>query len=138
VPAVELAPAVHSLPAELDSIGQARRIATSVGRPLMANRQLEALELAVSEIVANAIRHSGSRDAVRLEVTPRSDHVCVRVTDGGAGLVPRPGAMASEKGAGYGLFIVERLTRRWGMTREHGGTRVWFELDYSAPHASPA
>jgi hypothetical protein len=24
------------------------------------------------------------------------------------------------------------LTRRWGMTREDGRTRVWFELDYAA------
>jgi hypothetical protein len=55
----------------------------------------------------------------------------VRVSDGGTGLVPRPGAMTTEPGAGFGLFLVEQLTRRWGMTREDGRTRVWFELDYA-------
>jgi hypothetical protein len=41
--------------------------------------------------------------------------------------------MTTEPGAGYGLFLVEQLTRRWGMTREDGRTRVWFELDYAEP-----
>ena len=30
------------------------------------------------------------------------------------------------------LFIVEQLTRRWGVTREDKRTRVWFELDFAA------
>jgi hypothetical protein len=40
--------------------------------------------------------------------------------------------MATEPGAGFGLFLVEQLTRRWGMTREDDKTRVWFELDYQS------
>ena len=40
-------------------------------------------------------------------------------------------SMASEPTGGYGLFLVERLTRRWGMTREAQRTRVWFEFDYT-------
>ena len=31
---------------------------------------------------------------------------------------------------GFGLYFVEQLTRRWGVTRENRRTRVWFELDY--------
>jgi hypothetical protein len=38
--------------------------------------------------------------------------------------------MASDENGGFGLFIVERLTRRWGVTREDRRTRVWFEFDY--------
>jgi hypothetical protein len=38
--------------------------------------------------------------------------------------------METEAGAGFGLFLVEQLTRRWGMTRENAKTRVWFELDF--------
>ena len=45
--------------------------------------------------------------------------------------VPDPGAMDSDPGAGYGLFLVEQMTRRWGMTREDERTRIWFELDYA-------
>jgi hypothetical protein len=38
--------------------------------------------------------------------------------------------MASDANGGFGLFLVEQLTRRWGMTRENHRTRVWFEFDY--------
>jgi len=31
-------------------------------------------------------------------------------------------------GEGFGLFIVERLTRRWGIARQDRNTRVWFEF----------
>ena len=87
--------------------------------------------MAITEVVANSVRHSGSEDEIRLVLTSKTNYLCVRVTDGGAGLVPKPGAMSSDPGAGYGLFLVEQLTRRWGMTREEGRTRVWFEIDYS-------
>ena len=29
------------------------------------------------------------------------------------------------------LGPTERLTRRWGLTREDSNTRVWFEFDFS-------
>ena len=57
----------------------------------------------------------------------------MQVTDDGPG--PRARARArwsTEDHGGFGLFFVEQLTRRWGMTRENRRTRVWFELDYAA------
>jgi hypothetical protein len=44
-----------------------------------------------------------------------------------------PGAVASDEHGGLGRFIVERLTRRWGMMRENRRTDVWFELTTNAP-----
>jgi anti-sigma regulatory factor (Ser/Thr protein kinase) len=88
------------------------------------------LELVVTEIVTNAVRHGSPGGRVVVAATPKQDFLCVQVTDEGPGLVPRPGAMASEANGGFGLFIVERLTRRWGVTREDHRTRVWFEFDY--------
>ena len=129
---------VVRLPAERAAVPEARRRARELGALLMSEEQQAHLELAITEVVSNAVRHSGSGDEVALLMTPRDGYLCVRVTDGGAGLVPRPGAMASEEGAGFGLFIVEQLTRRWGMTREGGATRVWFEIDYEADHARPS
>ena len=41
-------------------------------------------------------------------------------------------------GIGFGLFLVERLTRRWGLTRENSNTRVWFEFDFDADAAVAA
>jgi anti-sigma regulatory factor (Ser/Thr protein kinase) len=88
------------------------------------------LELVMTEVVANAVRHGNAGGAVRLAATPKAEFLCVQVTDEGPGLAPRPGAMSSDENGGFGLFIVERLTRRWGVTRENRRTRVWFEFDY--------
>jgi serine/threonine-protein kinase RsbW len=122
---------------ELDSVPEARRQTREFAGSLMSGDQLANLELALTELVANSIRHSGSSDQIIVALTPKAGYLCVRVTDGGTGLVPRPGAMATEPGAGYGLFLVEQLTRRWGMTREDGRTRVWFEIDYNADADGP-
>ena len=75
-------------------------------------------------------RATSSVRLIVVALTPKAGYLCVRVTDGGTGLLPQPGAMATEPGAGYGLFLVEQLTRRWGMTREDERTRVWLEIAY--------
>jgi anti-sigma regulatory factor (Ser/Thr protein kinase) len=98
----------------------------------MTDDQRANLALAVSEVVTNAVRHSGAEEKIKLALTPKDGYLCVRVSDAGAGLVPRPGAMKADGGAGVGLFLVEQLTRRWGMTREEGHTRVWFEIDFGS------
>jgi len=118
------------LAAEPVSVGEARSWLSSLAAGLLARPRREDLELVVSEIVTNAIRHGRRGGEILLAATPKQDYLCVQVTDDGPGFVPRPGAMASEENGGFGLFIVERLTRRWGVTREAGRTRVWFELDY--------
>jgi hypothetical protein len=46
--------------------------------------------------------------------------------------------MASEPGAGFGLFLVEQITKRWGVTREDQRTRVWFEIDYETSGSNGA
>ena len=123
--------AVHRFAPEPASVPEARRIAREFAEPLLEGDQCGKLEMAVTEIVSNAVRHSGASDEIILTLTPKDGYLCVRVTDGGTGLVPQPGAMGTEPGAGYGLFLVEQMTRRWGMTREAGKTRVWFELDFA-------
>jgi anti-sigma regulatory factor (Ser/Thr protein kinase) len=99
--------------------------AARIGTPRQSD-----LELVVSEIVSNAVCHGQTGGTIQLAATHKPEFLCVQVTDDGPGLVPRPGAMASEENGGFGLFLVERLTRRWGVTRENRRTRVWFEFDY--------
>jgi anti-sigma regulatory factor (Ser/Thr protein kinase) len=129
--------AIMSFEPELASVPEARGQAHEYAASLMSGDQLANLDLALTELVANAVRHSGSSEKIVVALTPKAGYLCVRVSDGGTGLVPRPGAMATEPGAGYGLFLVEQLTRRWGMTREDGRTRVWFEIDYNADAEPP-
>lgn len=124
--------AIHQFRAEPASVPEARRVTCQFACDSMSGEQLAKLGLAVTELMANAVRHSGSADPITLILNHKNVHFCVRVVDGGAGLVPAPGAMASEPGAGFGLFLVEQLTKRWGVTREDARTRVWFEIDYTA------
>jgi anti-sigma regulatory factor (Ser/Thr protein kinase) len=124
---------VHHLDPEPASVPYARRVACELAADYLDARQYKAFELVVTEVVSNAVRHGGSPgDQIRLVLTPKDGYMCVQVTDSGAGLVPRPGALEADDDGGFGLFIVEQLTRRWGVTREDSKTRVWFELDFAA------
>jgi anti-sigma regulatory factor (Ser/Thr protein kinase) len=104
---------VHRFAPEPASVPEARQLTREFAEDLMQGEQASKLDMAVTEVFSNAVRHSGSEDEILLALTQKDDYLCVRVSDGGTGLVP---------GA---------LTRRWGMTREDGRTRVWFELDYA-------
>jgi len=125
---------VHHLEADPASVPEARRLACEVAAQYCDEEQYRSFELVVTEVVSNAVRHGSGEDPepIRLAVTPKDGYMCVQVTDSGPGLVPRPGAFESDDDGGFGLFIVEQLTRRWGVTREDKRTRVWFELDFRA------
>jgi anti-sigma regulatory factor (Ser/Thr protein kinase) len=116
--------------AEPTSVREARAWLVALASGLVDEVRRPDLALVMTEVVTNAVRHGAPGAALRLAATPKPEFLCVQVTDDGPGLVPRPGAMASDENGGFGLFIVERLTRRWGMTREDRRTRVWFEFDY--------
>jgi len=117
------------LPAEPSAVRQARAwLAETTAELLDAARRID-VELVLSEVVANAVRHGGPGRAIRVAATRGADHLRVDVTDDGPGLAPRPNAMASDRYGGFGLFIVEQLTRRWGVARENLRTRVWFEVE---------
>jgi anti-sigma regulatory factor (Ser/Thr protein kinase) len=123
---------VHHLDPEPASVPAARRLACDVAAAYLDEPQLKAFSLAVTEVVSNAVRHGGKPDeSIRMAVTPKDGYMCVQVTDCGPGLVPKPGALDADDDGGFGLFIIEQLTRRWGVTRENGKTRVWFELDFA-------
>ena len=118
------------LTAEALSVGKARGWIDSVAAGLVADDRRGDLRLVMTEVVTNAVRHGAQGGTLRIAATPKPEFLCVQVTDDGAGLVPRPGAMGSDENGGFGLFIVEQLARRWGVTRENRSTRVWFEFDY--------
>jgi two-component sensor histidine kinase len=112
------------------AVSEARRWAAGVTRELLDPDQAHSLRLIVSELVTNALRHGADGERIDLAVTPKPDFLCVQVTDDGPGVAPRPRALETDEEGGFGLYFVEQLTRRWGVTRENRRTRVWFELDY--------
>lgn len=96
-------------------------------------RTMQALRLLVTELVSNSVRHAGLRGdaSIHVVVTPSPDRVRVEVTDPGPGFGRRPPAQHPPEEAGWGLFLVDRVADRWGVS-EDGGTLVWFELDRPA------
>jgi anti-sigma regulatory factor (Ser/Thr protein kinase) len=121
----------RTLDAQPGAVSEARHWAAAVTRGLLDADQAQSLRLIISEIVTNALRHGADGERIDLAVTPKPEFLCVQVTDDGPGLAPRPRALETEEEGGFGLFFVEQLMRRWGVTRENRRTRVWFELDYS-------
>jgi anti-sigma regulatory factor (Ser/Thr protein kinase) len=92
--------------------------------------QIEDLLLIVSELVNNAVLHSGCRpgDTIEVSLLREDDHILISVRDPG-----RAGGDAHIRGPdaspfkGIGLRLVEQLARRWGAERENG-YRVWAEI----------
>jgi anti-sigma regulatory factor (Ser/Thr protein kinase) len=122
----------RSLDALPAAVAEARHWVAGVAESLLAPQQAANLRLVISEVVTNALRHGAPGERIDVAVTPKPEFLCVQVTDDGPGLAPRPRALQAEDHGGFGLFFVEQLTRRWGVTRENRRTRVWFELDYRA------
>jgi anti-sigma regulatory factor (Ser/Thr protein kinase) len=90
------------------------------------------LELLVSELVSNAVRHSRGpvEEPIVLTATVCEGIVRVAVIDAGEGFDPGARRRPAVTG-GYGLFLVEQIASRWGVDGV-GGTRVWFELPTGA------
>jgi anti-sigma regulatory factor (Ser/Thr protein kinase) len=116
---------------EPHSVPRARERVIALAAPFVDGTRIGDLRLVISEVITNAIRHGGSGD-VLVGVMPKPGYLCVQVTDTGDGFAPRPRAFEPDDDGGFGLFLVERLTRRWGLTRENSNTRVWFEFDFAA------
>jgi anti-sigma regulatory factor (Ser/Thr protein kinase) len=115
--------------AEPQSVPHARERVVELAVPFVDGARIPDLRLVISEVITNAVRHGGEGDMV-VAVTPKQGFLCVQVTDTGDGFAPRPRAFEPDDDGGFGLFLVERLTRRWGLTRENSNTRVWFEFDF--------
>jgi anti-sigma regulatory factor (Ser/Thr protein kinase) len=86
--------------------------------------------LVASELVTNAVVHSGCEPSEEVEVVAElvPQGLRIAVTDvGRSGGTPVPKPNYPGPG-GVGLRVVEALVRRWGTQRE-AGTRVWVELE---------
>ena len=89
------------------------------------------LLLLLTEVVTNAVRHSGAKDGdpIEVEVRERPDGLRVQVTDPGSGF-ERPTAPVPDHSTpgGLGLVLVDRLARDWGTGHTKRGWAAWFVL----------
>jgi anti-sigma regulatory factor (Ser/Thr protein kinase) len=109
-----------------DAGAQARR-ALSKLRGDLDPPLIETLRLLVTELVTNSVRHAQT-DNVVLKVLVGRQVVWTEVCDEGVGFKPESRGLPGRDSVGWGLFLVERLAHRWGVSQERGSTKVWFEL----------
>lgn len=82
--------------------------------------------LLVSELVGNAVRHTGAR-VFGLRMRSRPGWMRVEVRDPSRGL---PCLMPVQELdiSGRGLFLVDKLSDRWGVDLLPRGKTTWFEM----------
>lgn len=101
--------------------------------------QLEELQLLLSELVTNALMHTGMSSHESLEVCVRADEgrIRIEVKDRGPGFDVGDLSLKPASGTrGWGLLLVDRLSACWGVETQDGVTTVWVELEPGAGRAT--
>ncbi|WP_436736991.1 SpoIIE family protein phosphatase [Streptomyces sp. BBFR102] len=104
--------------------GRARRLARAALARWGLEELTDSVELLVSEVVTNAVRYASRPVTLRLL---RTDVLRVEVGDDVPQLPRLRQARATDEG-GRGLYLVNKVARRWDATRLSNGKVVWFEL----------
>ncbi|WP_171059978.1 SpoIIE family protein phosphatase [Streptomyces montanus] len=105
--------------------GRARRLARRALSRWGLEELSDSVELLVSEVVTNAVRYTSRPVTLRLL---RTDVLRCEVGDDVPQLPRLRQARATDEG-GRGLYLVNKMARRWGATRLSTGKVVWFELN---------
>lgn len=90
--------------------------------------QVEEVELLVTELATNGVKHASCEVAPRITLDAMVEDRCLRVSvkDRGRGFTPATRSRKRSEPGGWGLMLVESIADRWGVDREP--TTVWFEL----------
>jgi serine/threonine-protein kinase RsbW len=118
------------LASSIDAAAEARRAIDGVGAKLSAARRRD-VRLLVSELVTNAVRHSGlaAGAPIRMLIDTGDGRLRIEIVDGGRGFEPRPPEPDPTRASGWGLYLVAQLADRWGVEPADPGTLIWFEID---------
>jgi anti-sigma regulatory factor (Ser/Thr protein kinase) len=114
------------LAADEHAATQARRFARNWSADQSLSPRLVAdIELIVTELVSNAVRHGVPPYEVDLY---QSAGVIRGEVRDGSSVLPSPNLKPDHRG-GYGLGIVDACTSRWGTVPDANGKEVWFEVE---------
>jgi anti-sigma regulatory factor (Ser/Thr protein kinase) len=110
--------------------GHARRVLERWLADAVPAHRLGDLQLLVTEIVANCVRHGGVGEDGRidLQVNVGRELARVEVRDTGIQADPRVRQPDLAGGGGFGMVLVERMSSAWGVEHEPGVV-MWFEMD---------
>ncbi|MFD9503118.1 ATP-binding protein [Streptomyces sp. NPDC060035] len=122
-------------------VGRARRWARSrlVGSGMEDDEPLaETLILLISELVTNAVVHTGCPAVLRMLFGSSGSTCTVRVEVADTSCCPpQPRHAEGEDTNGRGLELVDGLADRWGWLPEGAGKRIWCEIDRGGPVMVP-
>ena len=125
-----------TVPGEPEQVSQVRKFVARTlavaGTPCIDS---DAATLLTSELVTNALLHTGSGRAggsVTVVIRGLHDGILVEVVDDGSAGTPvvKDDALAGE---GQGLYLVQQMAAQWGYLRDNAGTTVWFYLAAGLP-----
>jgi anti-sigma regulatory factor (Ser/Thr protein kinase) len=111
---------------DLAAAAHARRAVERFGAAL-APEIVPDVKLLVSELITNSVKYGGDGKVELIMRSESPEHIHVEVVDQGVGFVPTARDRPKTEPGGWGLHLVEALTRRWGV--REGSTHVWFEID---------
>lgn len=114
------------LTARPESASKARGLAVCVMRKWGLDSRAETVELLVSELVGNAVRHAGGGFGLRMR--RRRGWIRAEVRDPSRALPCLLPVKGLEVSGGRGLFLVDELSDRWGVDLQPRGKSTWFEL----------
>jgi serine/threonine-protein kinase RsbW len=123
--------ATHRLPHGPTAPAAAREAVDVALAGRLAHDGLAELRLLVSELVTNAVRHSGlaAGAPIRMLIDTGDGRLRIEIVDGGRGFEPRPPEPDPTRASGWGLYLVAQLADRWGVEPADPGTLIWFEID---------
>jgi PAS domain S-box-containing protein len=124
-----------TLPSDASMVGTARRLVEKQLAAWQLDEAAFTTELVVSELVTNAIRYGD--EPVRLRLIHDQGRLLCEVTDANSTSPHLRHARESDEG-GRGLFIVMRLSSRWGVRHSRQDKTIWAEqpLDGTPPDLS--
>ncbi|MFD9028421.1 ATP-binding protein [Streptomyces parvulus] len=128
-----------SFTAGAHSARHVRRIVRSYLREWTRTDLTEAVELAVTELLANVVRHVPGRRCTLLLLRRTGGGVRVEVADGSPRHPVMAGRVDDDAENGRGLVLLDAVVDKWGVAPGPGGGKtVWFECgDADRPEPRP-
>jgi anti-sigma regulatory factor (Ser/Thr protein kinase) len=119
-----------TFPAELHSVGAARRFLRATLREWNSDHYEYAAPLVLTELVTNATLHAGTPYTVQLRLEPT--HLVVEVVDHSPRL-PRALRYATDATTGRGITLIDSFSSAWGATPTPDGKVVWAHVRPDEP-----